>query len=64
MLFNKKIKVNDLVKINSNCENTRKPVYKVYAIVENKKGTFYVLENTYCNKLHDHLFEREELIKL
>ena len=58
----KKIKVNDLVKINSNCENTRKVVYKVYAIIETAKGIKYVLENTYVEKLHKHLFNKEELL--
>ena len=60
----KKIKVGNLVRINSNCENTRKVVYKVYAIIETEKGFKYVLENTYAEKLHTHLFNKEELIKL
>ena len=34
----KNLKVGDLVKINSNCENTRKSVYKIYAILKLKKG--------------------------
>lgn len=58
----KKIKVNDLVKINSNCENTRKVVYKVYVVMETVKGTKYAIINTYNDKLHKHLFDKEELI--
>lgn len=61
-MFKKKIKAGDLVKINSNCENTRKPVYKVYAILEIEKGIKYIL--SYAGKLHTHLFNKEELIKL
>lgn len=60
----KKIKVNDLVKINSNCENTRKVVYKVYAIVQTQKGVKYAIINTYNDKLFNYLFNKEELIKL
>lgn len=60
----KNLKVGDLVKINSNCENTRKPVYKIYAILKLKKGKRYIIENTYVSKLHSHLFEKKELIKL
>ena len=60
----KKIKVGNLVRINSNCENTRKVVYKVYAIIETAKGIKYAIINTYNDKLHKHLFNKEELIKL
>lgn len=58
----KKIKVNDLVKINSNCESTRKVVYKVYAVIETAKGIKYAIINTYNDKLHKHLFNKEELL--
>ena len=60
----KKIKVNDLVRINSNCENTRKVVYKVYAIVQTSEGTRYAIINTYNDKMFEYLFNKEELIKL
>ena len=60
----KKIKVNDLVKINSNCKNTRKVVYKVYAIVQTQKGVKYAIINTYNDKLFNYLFNKKELIKL
>lgn len=60
----KNLKVGDLVKINSNCENTRKPVYKIYAVLKTKKGTRYILESTYIKRLHSHLFEKKELTKI
>lgn len=60
----KQLKAGDLVRINSNCENTRKPVYKIYAEIKTLKGTKYILENTYAKGLHYRLFDKEELIKL
>lgn len=61
-MFKRKIKIGDFVKINSNCENTRKPVYKIYAIVKTLKGDRYVLDG--YNGLSKHLFTKEELIRL
>lgn len=60
----KNLKVGDLVKTNSNCENTRKPIYKIYAILKTKKGKRYIIENTYISRLHSHLFEKRELTKI
>lgn len=56
------IRLGDLVKINSNCCNIRKPIYRVYAMIKTKKGTYYVLKSAIG--LHKHLFIKEELILL
>lgn len=56
------IRLGDLVRINSNCPNTCKPIYKVYGTLKTKKGTFYILKNE--RGLHKHLFTKEELILL
>ena len=56
------IRLGDLVKINSNCGNTRKPIYRVYAMIKTKKGTYYALKSEIG--LHKHLFAKEELILL
>lgn len=58
----KLIRVGDLVKINSNCSNTRKPVYKVYGVLKTERGTFYLLSNE--NGLHKHYFKKEEVVLL
>lgn len=62
MKLRKKIKVGDLVHINSNCKNTCKPVYKVYGELKTKRGTFYLLDG--YGGLYKHLFTKEELILL
>lgn len=56
------IRLGDLVRINSNCPNTRKPVYEVYGTLKTKKGTFYILKNE--RGLHKRTFTKEELILL
>lgn len=56
------IKVGDYVRINSNCDNTRKPIYKVYGKLKNEQGTFYLLFSE-CG-LYKRLFIKEELIKV
>lgn len=59
-----KISVGDLVRINSNSENVRRPVYKIYAIIRTKNGTTYIIQNTYSDRIHEHCFNKEELIRL
>lgn len=56
------IELGDLVKINSNCENARKPIYKVYGKLKISRGTFYLIKNE--NGFKQHLFTKEELILL
>ena len=56
------ISVGDYVKINSNCRNTRKPIYKVYGKLKTEKGIFYLLTNE--RGLYKRLFTKEELIIL
>lgn len=60
------ISVGDFVKINSNCENTRKPVYEVIAIVyiENKKGNFKGFKYMIKSGKVSHLVSKKELTLL
>lgn len=55
----KKFKVGVLVRIKSNCSNTRKPVYQIYAVVEKLSGIYYVLEG--YTDLRKELFTKEML---
>lgn len=57
------IEPGDLVRINSNCKNTRKPVYVVYAVVKLQNKTYYTLIG-YNKKLNKRFFTKEELILL
>lgn len=58
----KTIKVGDYVRINSNCVNTRKPIFKVYGVLKNEEGTFYLIFDE--RGLNKRLFNKEELIKV
>ena len=59
------IEPGDLVRIKSNCENTRKPIYKVYAHVKKEGVSKYRLAYTYGQNTilawHEHWFNKEEL---
>lgn len=63
-LFKKnKIKIKDLVRIKDDKE-TPKVVYEVYDVIKTSKGSVYIIQNTYSDKLHNKSFKEEELIKL
>lgn len=57
----KRLKVGDLVRINSNCENTRRVVYRVIKARRYNGEILYTIENTYSDKKFERQLKREEL---